>query len=85
MRMSEDDICCQLKRICRIAEESPIKEDETVGILTTQSRDEWARCRHRLLLGTTLLLHPVTEYMIQYTFPGYTSFNRLSQTIKKAQ
>lgn len=51
MRLSEDDICCQLKRICRIADQHSDTADEAVGILTTQSRDEWARCRERLLEG----------------------------------
>lgn len=52
MRLSEDDICCQLKRICRIGDSiTNSAADEAIGILTSQSRDEWARCRDKLLQG----------------------------------
>ena len=51
MRLSEDDICCQLKRICRMADQSARSTDDAIGILTTQSRDEWAKCRQLLLQG----------------------------------
>lgn len=51
MRLSEDDICCQLKRICRMADQSAHNADESVGILTAQTRDQWARCRQLLLQG----------------------------------
>ncbi|XP_067937012.1 choline O-acetyltransferase-like [Watersipora subatra] len=53
MRLSEDDICCQLKRICRIADERSSEADQAVGILTALSRNEWAACRDRLLTDPT--------------------------------
>lgn len=62
MRLSEDDICCQLKRICRIADQTAPRE-ESVGILTSLNRAEWARCRERLLQGNST--GEIFHYMIE--------------------
>jgi len=48
-RLSEDDIGCQLRRICQM--EEAVSEPNAVGLLTTLSRDQWANCRHALLKG----------------------------------
>lgn len=49
-RLTEDDICCQLRRIRNMAEE---KTDDYggVGILTSLPRDKWAEARSMMKLG----------------------------------
>ena len=51
-RLSEDDICCQLRRIQIMAKEASVKDRSTgIGILTTLPRDEWAATRDNLKEG----------------------------------
>lgn len=52
-RLTEDDICCQLKRIQMIAEENKLS-DAGVGILTSLPRNQWARSREKLARGMIL-------------------------------
>lgn len=49
-RLSEDNICCQLRRIRKMAEES-LDDSGGLGILTSLPRDEWAEARIKLLEG----------------------------------
>lgn len=48
IRLSDDNVYCQLKRIVQMADEGE-GEADPVGILTGASRDCWARLRNRLL------------------------------------
>ena len=49
-RLSEEDLCTQLGRICKMAEENKEGVDP-VGILTAAYRDRWALARGKLMEG----------------------------------
>lgn len=49
-RLTEDNICCQLRRIRSMATES-IDDSGGLGILTTLPRDQWAIARAKLMEG----------------------------------
>jgi len=52
IRLSDDNIYAQLKRIVRMAEEGEAEgSDEHVGILTGAKRDVWAAARTQLAKG----------------------------------
>lgn len=51
-RLTEDNICCQLRRIRSMADDS-IDDSGGLGILTSLPRDHWARARLQLLKGNT--------------------------------
>ena len=50
-RLTEDDICCQLRRICKMADEDK-SDSGGIGILTSLPRSDWARSRQKLKTGT---------------------------------
>lgn len=55
-RLTEDDICCQLRRIQAHAEKGDKDEASLgLGILTTLPRDQWAKAREKLKSGRFLL------------------------------
>jgi len=52
IRLSDDNIYAQLKRIVQMAEESQAEgNDEPVGILTAAKRNVWASARRLLAEG----------------------------------
>lgn len=55
-RLTEDNICCQLRRIVNMDKDS-IDDSGGLGILTTLPRDEWAQARHKLSEGTQCANH----------------------------
>ncbi|XP_067929903.1 choline O-acetyltransferase-like [Watersipora subatra] len=51
-RLTEDNICCQLRRIRSMARDNPV-DSGGLGILTTLPRNEWAEARSKLIEDET--------------------------------
>lgn len=64
IRLTDDNIYCQLKRIVQMADEGIAQglRIDKVGMLTAASRDCWAKARSRLMQG-----HYIISYLLIQT------------------